>query len=30
MKYIKTDYRIPAYNMAMEDLIMNYLPWTII
>lgn len=26
MKYIKTDYRIPAYNMAMEDLIMNYLP----
>ena len=26
MKYIKTDYRIPAYNMAMEDLIINYLP----
>ncbi len=26
MKYIKTDYSIPAYNMAMEDLIMNYLP----
>lgn len=26
MKYIKTNYSIPAYNMAMEDLIMNYLP----
>lgn len=26
MKYIKTDYRIPAYNMAMEDLIINHLP----
>lgn len=26
MKYIKTDYRIPAYNMAMEELIMNHLP----
>lgn len=26
MKYIKTDYRIPAWNMAMEELIMNHLP----
>lgn len=26
MKYIKTDYSIPPYNMAMEDLIINYLP----
>lgn len=26
MKYIKTDWRIPAYNMAMEELIMNHLP----
>lgn len=26
MKYIKTDYRIPAYNMAMEDLIINHMP----
>lgn len=26
MKYIKTDYHVPAYNMAMEDLIINYLP----
>jgi len=26
MKYIKTNYSIPAYNMAMEELIMNHLP----
>lgn len=26
MKYIKTDYRIPAWNMAMEELIMKHLP----
>ncbi|PKK39974.1 Lipoate-protein ligase A [Clostridiaceae bacterium JG1575] len=26
MKYIKTHWPIPAYNMAMEDLIINHLP----
>lgn len=26
MKYIKTNYHTPPYNMAMEDLIINYLP----
>lgn len=26
MKYIKTNFHTPPYNMAMEDLIINYLP----